>query len=82
MRGSECGFQGVESRLAVVGPEPLNVFLSEVGHWSDDIRVSMDEVVVEIGKAEEGLDVFNLPQCGPFLYNFNLCCVHRKSIRR
>src|SRR3984893_3773435 len=80
--GGECGFQGVERRLTVIRPEPRSIFLGEVGHWSDNIGVSMDKVVVEVGKPKEGLYVFNLLQSGPFLYGFNLSHVHRKSGRR
>ena len=42
----------------------------------------MDEAAVEVGKPEERLYVFNLPQSGPFLYGFNFSCVHRKSGQR
>ena len=80
--GGEHGFQGVESRLAAVRPEPRNVFSGEAGHRSDNIGVSVDEAVVEIGEPEEGLYVFNLPRSQPFLYHFNLSRVHQKSSRR
>ena len=80
--GGECGFQGVERGLTVVRPEPRNVLSGEVGHRSDNIGVSMDEVVVEVGEPEERLYVFNLPWSGPFLYGFNLSCLHRKSGQR
>src|ERR1700731_562563 len=78
----ECGFQGVERGLTVVRPEPRSVFLGKAGHRSDNIRVSMDKVVVEVGKPEERLYVFNIPWSGPFLYGFNFSHVHRKSGRR
>src|ERR1700730_16099310 len=77
--GGEGGFQGVECGLAVIRPEPRSIFSGKAGHWSDDVGVSMDETAVEIGKSEERLYVFNLPQSGPFLYHFNLSHVHRKS---
>src|ERR1700731_1726076 len=80
--GGECRFQEVECRLTVVRPEPRSVFLGKAGHQSDNIRVSMDKVVVEVGKPEEGLYVFNLLQSGPFLYDFNFSHVHRKSGQR
>src|ERR1700731_1268754 len=80
--GGECGFQGVEHRLTVVRPEPRSIFSGEVGHRSDNIGVSMDEAVVEVGKPKERLYVFNLPWSGPFLYGINFSCVHRKSSRR
>src|ERR1700731_2602396 len=78
----ESGFQGVERGLAVVRPEPRNVFSGEAGHQSDNIGVSVDEAAVEIGEPKEGLYVFNLPQSRPFLYRFNLSHVHRKSGQR
>src|ERR1700730_17350912 len=51
----ECGFQGVKHGLTVIRPEPKSVFLGKAGHWSDNIRVSMDEAAVEVGEPEEGL---------------------------
>ena len=80
--GGESGFQGVERRLTVVRPELRNVLSGEAGHRSDNIGVSMDEAVVEIGEPEERLYVFNLPRSWPFLYGFNFSHVHRKSGRR
>src|SRR6202030_416171 len=79
--GGESGFQGVERGLTVIRPEPRNVFSGEAGHRSDNIGVSVDEAAVEIGEPEERLYVFNLPQSRPFLYRFNLSCVHQKSGR-
>src|SRR3984893_6624872 len=78
----ECRFQGVEHGLTVVRPEPRSVFSGKVGHWSDYIRVSMDEAVVEVGEPEKRLYVFNLLWSWPFLYGFNFSHVHRKSGRR
>src|ERR1700731_3857691 len=78
----ECRFQGVKCRLAVIRPEPRSIFSGKVGHRSDNVGVSMDKMAVEIGKSEERLYVFNLLQSGPFLYGFNLSCVHRKSGQR
>ena len=69
--GGEHGFQGVESRLAVIRPEPRSIFSGMADHQSDNIRVSMDEMAVEIGESKERLYVFNLLQSGPFLYGFN-----------
>ena len=39
----------------------------------------MDETAIEIGESEKRLYVFDPLQSGPFLYGFNLSCVHRKS---
>ena len=47
----ECRFQGVKSELTIIRPMPQDVLLSEAVQWSDGVRVSMDEMVVEIGKA-------------------------------
>src|ERR1700731_1365534 len=74
--GGECRFQGVECRLAVIRPEPRSIFSGKAGHRSDNVGVSMDEMVVEIGESKERLYVSNLPQSGPFLYGFNFSRVH------
>ena len=67
----KCRFQGVETRLAVIRPKPSDVFLVEVGHWSDDVGIAMDIVAVKIGEAKEGLYVHNLPGHQPILDYFN-----------
>src|ERR1700720_1212049 len=46
----EHQFQGVKSGLTIIGPGPSDILPSEVGHWSDNVRVSIHEAVVKLRK--------------------------------
>ena len=50
-------FQGIEGRLTQGGPIPGEVLLGEVNEGTGDVGVVRDKVSVEVGKAEEGVNV-------------------------
>ena len=50
---SKCLFNSVESIPAVIGEEPWSSFLGEVGQRNDNVRVVVDELLVEIGKTRK-----------------------------
>ena len=52
-------FQVEEGLLTVVGQVPRNSFLGEVGERDHNVQVALDEPVVKIGEAKEGLDVLD-----------------------
>ena len=57
--GQEQGFEGVKSVLASGGPVPRQVLFGEVNEGLGDIGVIRGKVSVEVGKPEEGSDVFD-----------------------
>ena len=79
---SKCLFNSVESIPAVIGEEPWSSFLGEVGQRNDNVRVVVDELLVEIGKTQEGLDVPDFASFGPVLDDLDFCGIHCKTIWR
>ena len=74
----EEGFEGVKGGLAGRRPVPREVFLGEVNERSGDIGVVWNELSVEIGKAKEGSDIFNLFGGWPTSNPIQLDGVHGK----
>ena len=70
------GFVGLLSEL-IRGP-----FTSKTSEGDHNIGVIENETSIEIGEAEEGLDILYFPQLGPILYDLNLCLVHGESLGR
>ena len=79
---SECLFISSESIPAVVGEVPQSSFPGEAGQWDDDVGVVVDESSVEIGEAEEGLDVLDFARFGPILNDLDFCGIHCKTVWR
>ena len=53
-----------------------------MGERDNNIGVVENEASVEVGKAEEGLNVPDFLRLGPILDGFNLRLVHRESLGR
>jgi len=53
-----------------------------MGKQDNDIGVVENEASVEVGEAEEGLNVPHFPWLGPFLYGLDLSLVHGESLGR
>ena len=78
--GGDTLLESVESRLLGGSPTPLSVIAGEVEEWVGMIREVLDEPMVEIRKAQEGLNFLLVGWCGPLLYTSNLNWVHRDVI--
>ena len=65
--------QQIEGFLSLIGKLEWDPFTGEAGERDNDIGVVENDVSVEIGEAEEGLNVSNFPQLRPILYGLNLC---------
>jgi hypothetical protein len=68
--------------MALVGEGPRNLFAGEAGKRKDDVRVTVDESPVEIGKSKEGLNVLNFSGLRPILNDFDLGLVHSQTVQR
>src|SRR5882724_4353649 len=58
-----CGeslFECFKSRMALIGEMPWGTLAGKTHERDCDFGISIDETTVEIGKAEEGLDVLDL----------------------
>ena len=63
--GGERIFQAEEGLPTVVREVPRNSFSDKAGERDHDVQVALDEPVVEIGKAKEGLNVLDFLWFGP-----------------
>ena len=58
-----------------------NIVTSEVEQWSRMIGEVTDEVVIEIGEAEEGLNLFLTSWCRPLRNSSDLHRVHLYRVK-
>jgi hypothetical protein len=74
--GRESIFEEVEGVTGLFGEVKGDAFVHEAGKWNDDVGIVVDESTVEVGEAEEGLDVFDLPWLGPVTDGLDLVGSH------
>ena len=74
--GHKGRFECFECLSALRSEIPGGTFLGESCEGNRDIQVAMDEPLIEIGEAEEGLYIANLPRLGPVLNRLDLLLAH------
>src|SRR6266436_4034047 len=62
--------------LSASPPPPCGVLPCKVEHQASKVRESLDEAAVEIGEAQEGLNLFLVARCRPFCYTCNFHGIH------
>ena len=72
-------FEVLEGGATGVTEVPGNTFADEAGQRSDDTRVIIYKLPVEICKAKEGLHVLDHLRLRPVLYGLYLLWRHSKS---
>ena len=75
-------FQQCESRAALIGEVPTSSFMSEAGEFNGDFGVFQDKTLIEIGKAQEGLDSFNILGFRPILNDLDFVRGHSEAAQR
>ena len=68
--------------MALIREVPRSTFTSEAGEWNGDFRVLQNKTPIEIGKAQEGLDVFNLSGFRPILNDLDFVRGHSEAAQR
>ena len=76
--GGEHIFQVEEGLPTVVGEVPRNSFLGEAGERDHNVQVALDEPVVEIGEAKEGLNVLDFLRFRPIEDCLDFVAGHRE----
>ena len=80
-RGSHKGcFECFESLSAIWSEVPGGAFSGESCEGNHDFQVAVNELMIEIGKTKEGLDITNLLRFGPVLDRLDLFSAHLESI--
>ena len=54
-------FKMLKGSLTGIRKIPRNIFPSEASEENNNVRVIMDETMIEVSKTKERLDVFNFP---------------------
>ena len=77
---SKLFFKCVEGSHAIIREVPRDVLLGEASERNADIGIAVDEATIEVGKAEEGLDVLDITRDGPVEDPLDLLGVHANAI--
>ena len=81
-RSGEGFFQRHESGAALIGEVPGSTLSSEMGEQNGDFGVFRNKTLIEIGKSQEGLDIFDFLGFGPVLNDLDFVGGHGKPTRR
>jgi len=73
--------ESIEGTLTVLREIPRSVFPGEPGKWNHDVQVIEYKLAVEIGKAQEGLDVLHLSRFRPVGDSLDFVSGHSQTIR-
>ena len=62
---TESLLEKLKGLSAIFGKSPRDTFPGKLSEGNRYVRVIVNETTVEVGEAEEGLNIFNLPGFGP-----------------
>ena len=79
---SEGLLEGAEGCIRLAGPDELDPFASEGGEGGGEKGVVEDELAVEVGEAQEGLDLLHRLGGRPLQDSGNFCWVHANASLR
>src|SRR5882724_6897291 len=74
-KDQSCGeslFKCFKGRMALIGEMPGGTLVGKMHKQNCDFRISVNETMVEIGKAEEGLNILDFSWNWPILDDLNL----------
>ena len=69
-----CGeslFKCLKGRMALIREMPGCTLVGKMHKWDCDFAISINEMMVEIGKAEESLNILDFSWCWPILDDLN-----------
>src|SRR5882724_7191563 len=77
-----CGeslFKCFKGRTALIGKVPGATLLGKTCEWNSDLRISINEATVEVGKTKEGLDILDFPRFWPILNDLDFVQGHGEA---
>ena len=74
-------FKCFKSRSVLIGEVPNSTLSGKACEGYSDFRVSVNDVLVEVGKTKEILNVFDLPGFRPILDNLDFVQCHGEAFR-
>jgi len=67
--------------LTVLGEDPGSIFPGEPGKWDHNVGVIKNELAVEVGKSQEGLNVLYLTRFRPIRDGLYFVQRHSETFR-
>lgn len=80
--GGERRLQEIERFLTFGRPVPRSIFPREAGEGCNDVGVEGDKSAVEVGKAQERLNVLDFARSWPVKNDLDLIFGHAETVRR
>jgi len=80
--GGKGLLQGVESRATLIGEIPRRSIVGQAGERNNNVRVIMNEAMVEVGESKERLDVLDFAGFWPVLNSLDLLWRHGEALQR
>src|SRR5882672_2616837 len=68
--------------MALIGKVPGGTLAGKMCKRNCDFRISIDEMMVEVGETEEGLNILDFLKFGPILDNLDLVWGHGEAFGR
>src|SRR5467141_218764 len=68
--------------MALIGKVPGGTLAGKMRKRNCDFGISVNEMTVEVGETEEGLNILDFPRFGPILDNLDLIWGHGEAFRR
>jgi len=75
-------FKCFKGRIALIGKVPGGTLEGKMHKWNSDFRISINEMMVEIGKTEEGLDILDFLGFQPVLDDLDFVWGHGEAFQR
>jgi len=79
-----CGeslFKCFKGRMALIGEMPGGTLVGKMHKWKCDFGISVNEMTVEVGKAEERLNILDFSWCWPILDDLDFVWGHGEAFR-
>src|SRR5882724_7679744 len=76
---SESLFKCFKGRMALIRKVPGGTLVGKMHKWNSDFGISINEMKVEIGKTEEGLDILDFPGFQPVLDDLDFVWGHGEA---
>jgi hypothetical protein len=78
---NESIFQGLKSRMTLVIKLPRGALASKMCKRNGNIRIALDEALIEISEPKERLNILNLARFRPVHDNLDIGWIHLELIR-
>jgi len=82
-KDQSCGeslFKCFKGRMALIREVPGGTLAGKMCKWNCDFRIFVNEMMVEVGKAEESLNILDFSWCWPILDDLDFVQGHGEAL--